>query len=606
MGSRPDHSEMVGRLLLGSSRGYPELALCAQAILVFTLPLLSQGQDCSMFKKEYCNLQLDKIMMLDTNMKDAQECQTACFERGDCKEFTFFSGTNSRCVLFSQCSNPVSSCKSCLSGPPYPRVLKCDSGRSKGASSQRQNTTNERRSPRPRSFQTRPSKKSNGPTRPVRPSPQAFEGSFRSAAQNELPENDPETKNVKKTTEPKNKPKVDDGLLDDDDDEDEENVDIDNDLLDEVFQDLPGTRNARPPQPQPKRRFPQRGQNRTNCPSCPGGGGFYYCLMGGRNQNGPISTVSVMNVGSYALPRRPPIAAFPPEMTRGSGRTFSVYSGQSLHTCTPGYPITTITPASTFHNGFGPSFLSGQSFVPGTCNGYDFRSRLWSPTGGKMTTVRQGGSTLNVGSYIMSLGGYNPFGQPLTSVDIFDPRRPQTGWHTVPQWNFPRATKDMCTVVTKDPKLGSQVMVMGGLGEEHSVMRLVLGTNNWFSVPPMNFPRTQHACSSVTLNGRPGVVVSGGVDGNRFNTSTVEFFDMNTHRWVNLPSLSRGRRGHTMTTVEGQLSVAGGTALKHEGDIEYLDDVEIFDGRRWKRANYRMSEPREGANLIKIPIRSFG
>ena len=26
------------------------------------------------------------------------------------------------------------------------------------------------------------------------------------------------------------------------------------------------------------------------------------------------------------------------------------------------------------------------------------------------------------------------------------------------------------------------------------------------------------------------------------------------------------------------------------GDTEYLDDVEIFDGRRWKRANYKLDQ----------------
>jgi hypothetical protein len=36
-----------------------------------------------------------------------------------------------------------------------------------------------------------------------------------------------------------------------------------------------------------------------------------------------------------------------------------------------------------------------------------------------------------------------------------------------------------------------QVMVLGGVGEEHSVMKLVLGQNNWYSVPPMAFPRVQ-------------------------------------------------------------------------------------------------------------------
>ena len=31
------------------------------------------------------------------------------------------------------------------------------------------------------------------------------------------------------------------------------------------------------------------------------------------------------------------------------------------------------------------------------------------------------------------------------------------GWQTVPQWRFPRATRDQCTVVTRDPQLGPQV-----------------------------------------------------------------------------------------------------------------------------------------------------
>ena len=158
---------------------------------------------------------------------------------------------------------------------------------------------------------------------------------------------------------------------------------------------------------------------------------------------------------------------------------------------------------------------------------------------------------------------------------------------------------------TKDPELGSQVMVMGGLGEEHSVMKLVLSTNSWYSVSPMNQPRSQHGCTSVTLNGRPGVVVSGGIDNNNFNTSSVEFFDMNTNKWINLPSLSRGRRGHTMNTINGKLVVAGGQSTGIRGGEEFLDDVEVFDGRRRKRANYKLDQPRTGANLVKIPVSKF-
>ena len=224
-----------------------------------------------------------------------------------------------------------------------------------------------------------------------------------------------------------------------------------------------------------------------------------------------------------------------------------------------------------------------------------------------MTTAREGGSTLNVGSYIMSFGGLDTFGQPVNSVEIFDPRRPLVGWQNVPQWSFPRATRDHCTVVTRGQE-GPQVMVMGGLGEEVSAMKLVLSTNRWFSVPPLRQARSRHGCTPVTLNGRAGVVVSGGWNIDRTNnTDTVEFFDINTHRWVDLPSLNRGRRGHTMTTIEGQLAVVGGVGnpgLRGERE-EILKDVEIFDGRRWKRAAYGLDRPRNGANLIKIPINTF-
>ena len=148
-----------------------------------------------------------------------------------------------------------------------------------------------------------------------------------------------------------------------------------------------------------------------------------------------------------------------------------------------------------------------------------------------MTTAREGGSTLNVGSYIMSFGGFNTFGQPVNNVEIFDPRRPLVGWRNVPQWSFPRATRDHCTVVTRDPGAGAQVMVLGGEGEEVSAMKLVLAENSWYSVPPMHHARTMHGCTPITLNGRPGVVVSGGWNQDKTNaTSSVEFFDMNTHR----------------------------------------------------------------------------
>ena len=42
----------------------------------------------------------------------------------------------------------------------------------------------------------------------------------------------------------------------------------------------------------------------------------------------------------------------------------------------------------------------------------------------------------------------------------------------------------------------------------------------------------------MTLNGRPGLVVSGGVAGGRaVNLTSVEFYDVTTGQWLSLPGL---------------------------------------------------------------------
>ena len=146
-------------------------------------------------------------------------------------------------------------------------------------------------------------------------------------------------------------------------------------------------------------------------------------------------------------------------------------------------------------------------------------------------------------------------------------------------------------------------MVMGGEGQETTSMKLVMSSNTWYSLNPMAVPRRQHACTKVTLNGRPGVVVSGGANRNNRNMTEVEFYDLATGRWVGLPGLSRGRRGHTMMTVEGKLAVAGGSVTTAFGDTVVLDEVEVFNGREWRTAaGLRMDQPRGGANIVKMPI----
>ena len=41
----------------------------------------------------------------------------------------------------------------------------------------------------------------------------------------------------------------------------------------------------------------------------------------------------------------------------------------------------------------------------------------------------------------------------------------------MPQWRFPRATRDQCTVVTRDPQLGPQVAFCNDVHSDNDVHR---------------------------------------------------------------------------------------------------------------------------------------
>ena len=127
-----------------------------------------------------------------------------------------------------------------------------------------------------------------------------------------------------------------------------------------------------------------------------------------------------------------------------------------------------------------------------------------------MVSYRQSGSLVKVGSYIMAVGGLAQAGQPNTQVELFDTRRPNKGWREVSKYRMARGVSNGCTVVMRDPRYGPQVMVIGGAGQGRGVSRLVLGSSQWYSGAPMDQPRQHHACVSLSLNGRPGVMVSGG------------------------------------------------------------------------------------------------
>lgn len=132
------------------------------------------------------------------------------------------------------------------------------------------------------------------------------------------------------------------------------------------------------------------------------------------------------------------------------------------------------------------------------------------------------------------------------------------------------------------------------------MLKLSLDTGRWYSLSRMTVPRRQHACTKVTLNGRPGLVVSGGMMTRReANMTSVEFYDVTSGQWVSLPSLNMGRRGHVMMVEKGRLVVVGG--MQGSDEKYYLQDMEIFNGERWIQSEKKLKTGRQGFSMVKIP-----
>ena len=67
----------------------------------------------------------------------------------------------------------------------------------------------------------------------------------------------------------------------------------------------------------------------------------------------------------------------------------------------------------------------------------------------------------------------------------------------------------------------------------------------------------QHHCQKAQINGRDGVIVAGGSSDVHPALSSVEFFDLDLGRWLNLGKLREPRRFPSILVMSNHLLVAG-------------------------------------------------
>jgi len=308
---------------------------------------------------------------------------------------------------------------------------------------------------------------------------------------------------------------------------------------------------------------------------------FYFCAIGGLNSGGAISSIDVLKSGQVGAFSIPPL---PGSVTRGGGAVSASYTDNSILTCSQGF-----------------TFLSpyGFQYRPGSCYRYGLRNRSWQEEGEEMNNQRLGGAVVRVGRYLFAIGGRDR-DRALRSVEVMDTRRPRRRWRRMSTMTLPGAAAEHCAIVM-DGRLGKEIVVTGGTGRENRAMKVDLKTKRWYSLNRLIEGRRQHACSKVSLNGRPGFVVSGGVNSKKEALTSVEFYDAISGSWFSLPSLIKGRQQHQMTIQNGLLMVAGGEAVGRRGRKIYLDDTEVFNGKKWVKSRVKLDKPRSGFSLVKVP-----
>jgi len=207
-----------------------------------------------------------------------------------------------------------------------------------------------------------------------------------------------------------------------------------------------------------------------------------------------------------------------------------------------------------------------------------------------------------VGRYLFSIGGSRKrSGRGLKSVEVLNTDRPGRGWRKETRFNLPVGVTEHCAVLVKGPT-GIELVVTGGKGRENRTFKFSFKLKKWYSLARMNEGRRQHSCAKAKFNGKEGVIVSGGAKGSSMNLTSVEWFDLQTGEWVNLPQLNQGRRNHAITVESGRLTVVGGMAGDN-ANKEYLRSKEVYTGGRWVEMVERLGEARERFSLGRLPAK---
>jgi len=231
------------------------------------------------------------------------------------------------------------------------------------------------------------------------------------------------------------------------------------------------------------------------------------------------------------------------------------------------------------------------------CLQYNLETEVWAQHS-TLIKPREEATMAMVGSQLYLMGGVGE-----KSVEILDTSLEDT-WFEGPELPFVLARS--CAVST-----GSSIFISGGHDNTSeaslaTVLKLTKETGEWSEVAAMLTPRRDHACLYVELETSAGILISGGLGGNDEVLGSAEFYDINTEEWTQVSSLKVARTEHAMSLVYGIPTIIGGV----NGD-QFISSMEQFDKsgnswniplrRDWRIINHVLTSPRYEHTVASIP-----
>jgi len=194
-----------------------------------------------------------------------------------------------------------------------------------------------------------------------------------------------------------------------------------------------------------------------------------------------------------------------------------------------------------------------------------------------LSTDRRYPTSLVYDGQLVVMGGYNEMQGWLDSVDI--KAKGGCEFTTKDEWKLQRGMYNFCAVTHQNKiyTIGGTIHMLFDNNDIANVDVLDTTTNTWTSADPLPTARESPACMVTTVQGKEGILVTGGCNNNCLDhLDDTLFFDFSTEQWQVLEAkLNVPRMRMKMVDIGGKPTVVGGYY------DSLLDTIEEFDGERW-------------------------